>query len=68
MSQNQTPEADKEDGIQETFLSHLFELRDRLIKAVGALLLVFLSLVYWAPDIFICSQSLYLMHCPVAAR
>ena len=52
MSQNQTPEADKEDGIQETFLSHLFELRDRLIKAVGALLLVFLSLVYWAPDIF----------------
>ena len=52
MSQNQTPETDKEDGIQETFLSHLFELRDRLIKAVGALLLVFLSLVYWAPDIF----------------
>ena len=52
MSQNQTPEADKEDGIQETFLSHLFELRDRLIKAVGALLLVFLCLVYWAPDIF----------------
>jgi sec-independent protein translocase protein TatC len=52
MSQNQTPETDKEDGIQETFLSHLFELRDRLIKAVGALLLVFLCLVYWAPDIF----------------
>ncbi len=52
MSQNQTPEADKEDGIQETFLSHLFELRDRLIKAVGALLLMFLCLVYWAPDIF----------------
>jgi sec-independent protein translocase protein TatC len=37
MSQNQTPETDKEDGIQETFLSHLFELRDRLIKSVGAL-------------------------------
>ena len=52
MSENQTPEANKEDGIQETFLSHLFELRDRLIKAVGALLLVFLCLVYWAPDIF----------------
>jgi sec-independent protein translocase protein TatC len=52
MAENQTPEADKEDGIQETFLSHLFELRDRLIKAVGALLFVFLCLVYWAPDIF----------------
>ena len=43
---------EKDDGVSETFLSHLFELRDRLIKAVGALLFVFLCLVYWAPDIF----------------
>jgi len=49
---NQTPESDKEEGIQETFLTHLFELRDRLIKSVVALLVVFLGLVYWAPDIF----------------
>ncbi len=49
---NQTPESDKEEGIQETFLTHLFELRDRLIKSVAALLVVFLGLVYWAPDIF----------------
>ena len=48
----QTPESDKEEGMQETFLSHLFELRDRLIKSVAALLVVFLGLVYWAPDIF----------------
>ena len=48
----QTPESDKEEGIQETFLTHLFELRDRLIKSVAALLIVFLGLVYWAPDIF----------------
>jgi sec-independent protein translocase protein TatC len=46
------PQAEKDDGVPETFLSHLFELRDRLIKAVGALLFVFLCLVYWAPDIF----------------
>jgi sec-independent protein translocase protein TatC len=46
------PAAEKDDGVSETFLSHLFELRDRLIKAVGALLFVFLCLVYWAPDIF----------------
>ena len=46
------PESDKEEGIQETFLTHLFELRDRLIKSVAALLIVFLGLVYWAPDIF----------------
>lgn len=49
---NQTPESDKEEGMQETFLTHLFELRDRLIKSVAALLVVFLGLVYWAPDIF----------------
>jgi sec-independent protein translocase protein TatC len=48
----QTPKSDKEEGIQETFLTHLFELRDRLIKSVAALLIVFLGLVYWAPDIF----------------
>ena len=48
----ETPETDKEEGIQETFLTHLFELRDRLIKSVAALLVVFLGLVYWAPDIF----------------
>ena len=48
----ETPESDKEEGMQETFLSHLFELRDRLIKSVAALLVVFLGLVYWAPDIF----------------
>ena len=51
MSENQTPPSNEE-GIQETFLTHLFELRDRLIKSVAALLVVFLGLVYWAPDIF----------------
>ncbi len=39
-------------GLQETFLSHLFELRDRVIKSVLAIIIVFVSLVYWAPDIF----------------
>ena len=52
MSQHQTPETDQEEGIQETFLSHLFELRDRLIRSFIALLIVFIGLVYWAPDIF----------------
>ena len=52
MSQHQTPETEQEEGIQETFLSHLFELRDRLIRSFVALLVVFIGLVYWAPDIF----------------
>jgi sec-independent protein translocase protein TatC len=38
--------------LQESFLSHLFELRDRVIKAGLAIIIVFASLAYWAPDIF----------------
>jgi sec-independent protein translocase protein TatC len=42
----------QDSGLQETFLSHLFELRDRVIKAALAIIVVFICLVYWAPDIF----------------
>jgi sec-independent protein translocase protein TatC len=49
----QSEETEKDgEGFQETFMSHLFELRDRVIKAAIAVIIVFLSLVYWAPDIF----------------
>jgi sec-independent protein translocase protein TatC len=37
---------------QESFFSHLVELRDRLIRAVVVVLLVFLGLVNWARDIY----------------
>jgi sec-independent protein translocase protein TatC len=37
---------------EETFISHLIELRDRLIRAAVAVIVVFVGLVYWAPDIF----------------
>jgi sec-independent protein translocase protein TatC len=49
MTDNNTTE---DSGLQETFLSHLFELRDRVIKAALAIIVVFVCLVYWAPDIF----------------
>lgn len=39
-------------AIEETFFSHLVELRDRIIKAGAALLIVFVGLIYWAPEIF----------------
>ena len=42
----------EDSGLQESFLSHLFELRDRIIKAAMAIIVVFICLVYWAPDIF----------------
>ncbi|WP_158898769.1 twin-arginine translocase subunit TatC [Burkholderia sp. L27(2015)] len=37
---------------EDTFISHLVELRDRVIRAGGAVLAVFVCLVYWAPNIF----------------
>ena len=49
MSENNSTE---DSGLQESFLSHLFELRDRVIKSTLAILAVFVCLVYWAPDIF----------------
>ncbi|MDN4572875.1 twin-arginine translocase subunit TatC [Pandoraea cepalis] len=39
-------------GSEETFISHLIELRNRIIRAGAAVIVAFLSLVYWAPDIF----------------
>ncbi|WP_114689156.1 twin-arginine translocase subunit TatC [Polynucleobacter necessarius] len=49
MTENHSTE---DSGLQETFLSHLFELRDRVIKSALAIIIVFVCLVYWAPDIF----------------
>lgn len=39
-------------GEQETFISHLVELRDRLIRALAAILIVFLAIFYWAGPIY----------------
>jgi len=46
------PQQNQEEGSEETFISHLVELRDRIIRAGIAVVVVFLGLVYWAPDIF----------------
>lgn len=37
---------------QDTFISHLIELRVRLIRAIIAVLVIFLGLVNWARDIY----------------
>lgn len=36
----------------DTFISHLVELRDRLLRSIMAVLAVFLCLFYWAGDIY----------------
>jgi sec-independent protein translocase protein TatC len=38
--------------VPETFISHLIELRDRLIRALVAIIVVFLAIVNWARDIY----------------
>jgi len=37
---------------EDTFISHLVELRDRLVRSILAVLAVFLVLFYWAGDIY----------------
>ena len=46
------PQQKQEEGSEETFISHLVELRDRIIRAGISVIVVFVGLVYWAPDIF----------------
>jgi sec-independent protein translocase protein TatC len=40
------------EAIEAPFVSHLVELRDRIIRAGIAVIVAFVGLVYWAPDIF----------------
>ena len=40
------------EAMQDTFVSHLVELRDRLLRAIVAVLLVFLCLMPWAREIY----------------
>jgi sec-independent protein translocase protein TatC len=46
------PQHNQGEAPEETFISHLVELRDRIIRAGISVIVVFLGLVYWAPDIF----------------
>lgn len=40
------------DGAQETFLSHLFELRDRLVRSLVALAIVFIPTFFFASELY----------------
>ena len=60
--------SDSNEGLQESFLSHLFELRDRVIKAGLAIIVVFIGLVYWAPDIFHLFAQPLLQALPVGGK
>ncbi len=40
------------DETQDTFMSHLIELRTRLVRAILSVLIVFVGLFYWSADIY----------------
>ncbi len=44
--------ADAPETTQETFISHLIELRDRLLRAIIAVLVLTIALVPWAKEIY----------------
>jgi len=44
--------ADAPETAQETFISHLIELRDRLLRAIVAVLVLTIALVPWAKEIY----------------
>lgn len=43
---------EKNNPQEETFISHLVELRTRLLRSIMVMLVVFLALFYWARDIY----------------
>ncbi len=49
---NQTPDPDSQVEIEQPFMSHLIELRDRLLRAVIVVLVIFLGLFTVAGDLF----------------
>ena len=49
MNDSTTPQ---DGGPQETFISHLIELRSRLLRAIVAVVIVLVCLVPWAKDIY----------------
>jgi sec-independent protein translocase protein TatC len=55
------------EGPQETFISHLIELRSRLMKAIVAVVIVLLCLVPWAKDIYAALAAPLLRELPKGA-
>ena len=52
MAEQETTTEESSNDKSMGFMSHLIELRDRLLRIVLAVLLIFLSLFYWANDIY----------------
>ena len=60
-------EADIEENAAGSLMSHLVELRDRVVRMVIAVLAIFASLFYWANDIYIYLAEPLTRHMPDGA-
>ncbi len=49
-----SPETNEEEALEQEqpFISHLLELRDRLLRVVASVVIVFACLVYWSNDLY----------------
>jgi sec-independent protein translocase protein TatC len=56
------------DDTAQTFVSHLVELRDRLLRSIIAILLIFLGLAYYANDIYAFLAGPLLKHMPAGTQ
>ncbi len=55
---------ESDDPTTGSLLSHLIELRDRVVRMVVAVLVIFLSLFYWANDIYVFLAEPLTRHLP----
>jgi sec-independent protein translocase protein TatC len=60
MSEAENPEEDKSGSL----MSHLVELRDRVVRMVLAILVLFLGMFYWANDIYVYLAEPLTRHLP----
>jgi len=49
-------------------ISHLLELRDRLLRMVLSVIVVFVSIIYWANDIYLMLSAPLLAHLPESSN
>jgi len=60
-------EADSEESVAGSLMSHLVELRDRVVRMVIAVVAIFVCLFYWANDIYVYLAEPLTQHLPEGA-
>ncbi len=63
-----TEEDNPEQSASGSLMSHLVELRDRVVRMVVAILVIFLGLFYWANDIYVYLAEPLTRHLPEGAN